>query len=140
METELWKQSYRLAKQPFCYGSHHFWVMSYGNWELSCWNTLSKQALSHHCYVSGLRSIQIFLIWHIIIWNISRVRLWQHLITLLVWIKFSVFMRYLDSRKIYNREFEVSYIYIYIYYFVEKTTFFHSKLYITSRKPARCAW
>ena len=45
METELWKQSYRLAKQPFCYGSHHFWVMSYENWELSCGNTLSKQAL-----------------------------------------------------------------------------------------------
>ena len=30
METEL-----SFAKQPFCYGSHHFWVMSYGNWELS---------------------------------------------------------------------------------------------------------
>ena len=46
METELWKQSYRLAKQPFYYGSHHFWVMNYENWELSCWNTLSKQALA----------------------------------------------------------------------------------------------
>ena len=47
METELWKQTYRLAKQPFCYGSHHFWVMSYENWELSCGNTLSKQALKN---------------------------------------------------------------------------------------------
>ena len=29
METEL-----SFAKQPFCHGSHHFWVMSYGteNW------------------------------------------------------------------------------------------------------------
>ena len=30
IETEL-----SFAKQPFCYGSHHFWVMSYENWELS---------------------------------------------------------------------------------------------------------
>ena len=28
METEL-----SFAKQPFCYGSHHFWVMSYENWK-----------------------------------------------------------------------------------------------------------
>ena len=45
METELWKQSYRLVKQPFCYGSHHFLVMSYGNRELSYQKTQSKQAL-----------------------------------------------------------------------------------------------
>ena len=30
MEIELLK-----AKQPFCNGSHHFWVMSYGNWDMS---------------------------------------------------------------------------------------------------------
>ena len=24
LSYELWKQSYRLAKQPFCYGSHYF--------------------------------------------------------------------------------------------------------------------
>ena len=30
METEL-----LFAKQPFCYGSHHFWVMSYENRELN---------------------------------------------------------------------------------------------------------
>ena len=30
METKL-----SFAKQPFCYRSHHFWVMSYGNRELS---------------------------------------------------------------------------------------------------------
>ena len=41
METEL-----SFAKQPFCHGSHHFWVMSYGNWELSCRNSLNKQPLS----------------------------------------------------------------------------------------------
>ena len=40
METEL-----SFAKQPFCYGSHHFWVMSYGNRELSYGNWLSKQPL-----------------------------------------------------------------------------------------------
>ena len=40
METEL-----SFAKQPFCYGSHHFWVMSYGNWELSYGNCESKQPL-----------------------------------------------------------------------------------------------
>ena len=37
MKTEL-----SFAKQPFCYGSHHFWVMSYGNWELSYQNLQSK--------------------------------------------------------------------------------------------------
>ena len=41
METEL-----LFAKQTFCYGSHHFWVMSYGNRELSYQKTQSKQALS----------------------------------------------------------------------------------------------
>ena len=42
MKTEL-----LFAKQNFCYGSHHFWVMSYRNWELSCGNCLSKQALKY---------------------------------------------------------------------------------------------
>ena len=37
METEL-----LFAKQTFCYGSHHFWVMSYGNRELSYQKTQSK--------------------------------------------------------------------------------------------------
>ena len=41
METEL-----SFAKQPFCYGSHHFWVISYGNRELSYENWLSKQPLN----------------------------------------------------------------------------------------------
>ena len=40
METEL-----LFAKQTFCYGSHHFWVMSYGNRELSYQKTQSKHAL-----------------------------------------------------------------------------------------------
>ena len=30
MKTEL-----SFAKQPFCYGSYHFWIMNYENWELS---------------------------------------------------------------------------------------------------------
>ena len=34
MEIEL-----SFTKQPFCHGSHHFWVMSYGNWELSYRNS-----------------------------------------------------------------------------------------------------
>ena len=33
------------AKQSFYYGSRHFWVMSYGNRELSYQKTQSKQAL-----------------------------------------------------------------------------------------------
>ena len=33
MKTEL-----LFAKQTFCYKSHHFWVMSYGNRELSYQN------------------------------------------------------------------------------------------------------
>ena len=41
METEL-----LFTKQTFCYGSHHFWVMSYGNKELSYQKTRSKHALS----------------------------------------------------------------------------------------------
>ena len=41
IETEL-----SFAKQPFCYGSHHFWVISYGNWELSYGNCESKWPLS----------------------------------------------------------------------------------------------
>ena len=40
METEL---SY--VKQILSCESHHFWVMSYGNWELSYENRLSKQPL-----------------------------------------------------------------------------------------------
>ena len=43
METEL-----SFVKQPFCYGSHHFWVMSYENWELSYRNCESKQPLSSY--------------------------------------------------------------------------------------------
>ena len=39
METEL-----LFAKQTFCYGSHYFWVMSYGNRELSYQKTQSKHA------------------------------------------------------------------------------------------------
>ena len=40
METEL-----LFAKQTFCYGSHHFLVMSYGNRELSYQKTQTKQPL-----------------------------------------------------------------------------------------------
>ena len=40
METKI-----LFAKQTFYYGSHHFWVMSYGNRELSYQKTQSKQAL-----------------------------------------------------------------------------------------------
>ena len=39
METKL-----LFAKQTFCYGSHHFLVMSYGNRELSYQKTQSKRA------------------------------------------------------------------------------------------------
>ena len=41
METKL-----SFAKQPFCYGSHYFWVMSYGNRELSYLKRQSKRPLS----------------------------------------------------------------------------------------------
>ena len=41
METEL-----SFVKQPFCYGSNHFWVMSYGNRELSNQKRQSKRPLS----------------------------------------------------------------------------------------------
>ena len=40
METEL-----LFAKQTFYYGSHHFWVISYRNRELSYQKSQSKQAL-----------------------------------------------------------------------------------------------
>ena len=40
IETEL-----SFAKQPFCYGSHHFWVMSYENRELSYQKKQSKRHL-----------------------------------------------------------------------------------------------
>ena len=33
------------AKRILSYVSHHFWVMSYGNWELSYENRLSKQPI-----------------------------------------------------------------------------------------------
>ena len=42
MKTEL-----SFAKQPFCYGFHNFWVMSYGNWELSYGNNQSKPPLKN---------------------------------------------------------------------------------------------
>ena len=29
--NRVMKTKLSFAKQPFCYGSHHFWVMSYGN-------------------------------------------------------------------------------------------------------------
>ena len=41
METEL-----LFAKQTFCRGSHHFWVMSYENRKLSYQKTQSKHALT----------------------------------------------------------------------------------------------
>ena len=36
-KSENWKIETELlfAKQPFYHGSHHFWVMNYGNWKLS---------------------------------------------------------------------------------------------------------
>ena len=34
------------AKRILSYGSHHFWVMGYGNWELSYGNRPFKQPLS----------------------------------------------------------------------------------------------
>ena len=40
METEL-----LFFKQPFCYESHHFWIISYGNRELSYEICQSKQPL-----------------------------------------------------------------------------------------------
>ena len=46
METELWKQSYRAAKQILSYESHHFWIMSYENRELNYGNKPSKQPLN----------------------------------------------------------------------------------------------
>ena len=46
---ELWVMETKLlfAKQTFCYRSHYFWVMSYGNRELSYQKTQSKRALKH---------------------------------------------------------------------------------------------
>ena len=40
METEL-----SFTKKPFYYGSHHFWIMGYGNWKLSYGNCESKRPL-----------------------------------------------------------------------------------------------
>ena len=41
METEL-----SFTKQPFCYGSHYFWIMNYENWELSYGIYQSKRPLN----------------------------------------------------------------------------------------------
>ena len=38
-ENRIMKTELSFAKQPFCHGSHYFWVMSYGNWELSYGNS-----------------------------------------------------------------------------------------------------
>ena len=45
-ENKVMKTRLSFAKQPFCYGSHHFWVMSYENRELSYGNMQSKQPLN----------------------------------------------------------------------------------------------
>ena len=68
METEL-----SFAKQLFCYGSHHFWVMSYENRELSYQKMQSKRPLNfrhssfitHHskyytCLAPQFSSLNIF--------------------------------------------------------------------------------
>ena len=58
MKTEL-----SFAKQAFCYGAHHFWIMSYGNWELSYGICQSKQPLRlHPLFLShlSLESLPIF--------------------------------------------------------------------------------
>ena len=41
METKL-----SFTKQPFCYGSHYFWIMNYENWELSYEIYQSKRPLN----------------------------------------------------------------------------------------------
>ena len=41
-----WKQSYENPNNLFSHGSHHFWVMSYGNRVMSYGNSKSKQPLS----------------------------------------------------------------------------------------------
>ena len=46
LSYKLWKQSYRLSNNLFCYESHHFWVMSYGNWEFSYQICQSKRPLT----------------------------------------------------------------------------------------------
>ena len=45
IETEL-----SFAKQPFYYGSHNFWVMSYENRELSYENRQSKRPPNNHFF------------------------------------------------------------------------------------------
>ena len=45
-ENKKLKQSYGAPKWTSRYGSHHFWVMSYGNRELSYGNKSSKQPLN----------------------------------------------------------------------------------------------
>ena len=52
METEL-----SFAKQPFCYGSHHFWVMSYGNRELSYQKRQSKSLFGQQKMVTQFPSL-----------------------------------------------------------------------------------
>ena len=59
METEL-----LFAKQTFCYESHHFWVMSYGNRELSYQKTQSKQALSIFFMGSATSSASFSVLQH----------------------------------------------------------------------------
>ena len=50
METKL-----SFVKQPFCYGSHHFWVMSYGNRELSYQKKAIQTApnILYLCYIGS---------------------------------------------------------------------------------------
>ena len=45
-ENKNWKQSYENPNNLFSHGSHHFWVMSYGNRVMSYGNSKSKQPLS----------------------------------------------------------------------------------------------
>ena len=81
IETELWKQSYRLAKQPFCYGSHHFWVMSYGNWELSYQIWLAKQPLRFE--------IDLFFLWFYFCfgcWWKEKERFFSHESYFFIWV------------------------------------------------------
>ena len=61
METKL-----SFAKQPFCYGFHHFWVMSYENRELSYQKRQFKRPLNFRhsslitCLTPQFPSLNIF--------------------------------------------------------------------------------
>ena len=55
METEL-----LFAKQPFCYESHHFWIMSYGNRELSYPKRQSKRPLKFWSLLLGISLVPYF--------------------------------------------------------------------------------